>query len=114
MKTVIIRLNEELYAADSGAAYARAEEGAAQTNNYPVVYPEPFNIVGCGYGSLNAFVLKQCSEVGSELGIEVDVCNQIEIILELYDPKGDGSNRFVDALNARLAHLHTWIKQPIG
>lgn len=106
---VILKLAEERYAEDSGNAYSKAEEEALRTNVYPVIYPEPFNSIGCGYGPLNDYVQKQCSAVVSELGLDADFCNQSELMVTLYCGSKADYDKFVRILGERLQTVKGWV-----
>jgi len=41
----MIGIREDIYAAAASAAFEQAESNA---ESYPVLYPEPFNTIGCG------------------------------------------------------------------
>lgn len=107
---IILKLNEEAYASDSGAAYEAAEILAVQTGQYPVVYPSPFDAVGCGFGSLNSHVVSQIGRVAGNLNIDFDLTNQVEIILTLYLQSKTSESSFIQALSANLADVSSWIK----
>ncbi|WP_341744595.1 hypothetical protein [Azonexus hydrophilus] len=106
---VILKLAEESYAADSSSAYNKAEDEARRSNAYPVVYPEPFNSIGCGYGPLNDYVRKQCSAVASELGLDSDFCIQSELQVTLYCGTKADYAKFVQTLGVRLQAVKGWV-----
>lgn len=82
-QTYFFELAEEQYAAESGRVFDEAEKAGQQQGRHPE-YPEPFNTVGCGYGSLVAFVEKQCNLVTAEMNLDSDTCRQSELMMILY------------------------------
>lgn len=108
-RQIIIKLDEERYAEDSGDAYSKAEDEAQRTNAYPVVYPEPFNSIGCGYGPLNDYVQKQCNAVASELGLECDYYIQSELMVTLHCGSNADYVKFLKILGERLEAVKCWV-----
>lgn len=106
---IILKLAEERYAEDSSNAYSKAEDEAQRTNAYPVVYPEPFNEIGCGYGPLNDYVRKQCNAVAYELGLDADFCIQSELMVTLHCGAKADYAKFVKTLGERLQPVKGWV-----
>ncbi|MGF6440089.1 hypothetical protein [Paraburkholderia youngii] len=107
--TVLFRLAEEEYADASGKSYEAAETAAMHANAYPVVYPEPFGTVGCGFGPLNTFVKSQCDAVASELRLDVEVCNQFELIVTLACGTRSEYEKFIKLVGERVTKVGAWI-----
>lgn len=107
--TVFFRLAEEEYADASGKSCEAAEAAAMHANAYPVVYPEPFGSVGCGFGPLNTFVKAQCDAVASELHLDVEVCNQLELIVTLACGTRSEYEKFIKLVGDRVATVCEWI-----
>lgn len=106
---IILKLAEEIYAGESAQACAAAEEAAAQTQQYPVVYPEPFQSLGCGYGPLMQFVLNSCLDLTSELGLDADFCSQTDLQLTLVNVPSAKYQKFMTVLATRLEPVRPWI-----
>lgn len=107
-KTIILRLAEEWYAIDSGEAYEDAENKAARVDKSPD-YPEPFRTIGSGFGALNAYVKKHCGDIATELGLDIEFCNTVELIVTLYAGTDADYSKYVKVLGDRLHHVEKWI-----
>lgn len=107
--TLFLRLDEERYAGDAGRTYDAAESHAAQMDSYPVVYPEPYNTVGCGFGRLNAYVKAECFAVATEFGLDVETCDQVELIVTLRGGSRDAYEKYVKLLGTRVTKVSGWI-----
>ena len=109
--TVIsLKLDEAAYATDSSNAYEAAESAAVQTGNYPVQYPAPYGVVGCGFGALNQYVVSQIDTVAHDLNIDYDLTNQLELTITLYFPQKARESAFKQAFSDRLIDVYRWIK----
>lgn len=106
---VLLKLDEERYAEESGAAYEKAEREAQQSGRYPVVYAEPYRSIGCGFGPLNAYVRIQCSAVANELRLELAFCNHADLLVSLSGGSPKDCDGFVETLGERLQAVKTWI-----
>ena len=103
---VELRVDDDSYAAASSAAYQRAEENAT---SYPVVYPEPFNTIGCGWGRMTDHVEQLAKELADETGLDWDCCRQTTLQLTLYCGTPDIYAQFDRALAERLRPLIAWV-----
>lgn len=106
---IILKLNEEGYAADSGDAYKKAEQDAMRTGQYPVVYPEPYNSIGCGYGPLADYVKRQCFELSNERRLDLEFCHQVELLITLYCGTQADYAEYTRMLGERLQGVKTWV-----
>ncbi len=108
-KLMVLKLDEERYALDSGIACGKAEDEAQQTGQYPVVYPEPFKTIGLGYGRLSDHIRKHCDDVASELGLETEFCEQTDLLITVYGGTTNAFALFRSALSERLDTARAWI-----
>lgn len=102
-----VKVDEEGYAAESGAAFSAAEEAATA---YPVVYPEPFATLGCGYGLAGKFVQKTCTDLANERGLDWECCNQTEVLVTLSCGTAADYLRYEVELQKRLDIVASWVK----
>lgn len=104
-----IRAYEESYAEDSSDAYQKAEDLAAESDSYPCVYPEPFKTVGCGYGQLSAFVIKEATDLANQRGLDWEVNDSVEIQLSLFGGSIAAYVEFERQLKDKLAVVEQWL-----
>ena len=110
-----VKVDEEAYADQSGAAYMAAEAAAAASNAYPVVYPEPFDTLGCGYGRAGEFVKKTCTNLANELGLDWECCHDTEVLVTLSCGTAADYLRYEAELPKRLDVVASWVKfKPSG
>lgn len=69
-RTIFVELANKTYAQESRLAYELAEAAAAEKTQYPVIYPEPFNTIGCGYGALRKHAENMCTRLANELNVD--------------------------------------------
>lgn len=109
MSTIILKLAEDAYAEDSGNAYEMAEQEAERTGEYPVKYPEPYSTIGCGFGPLSTYVQKECDIVAAELNLDLEFCDQAELMVILYGGSKADHDQFAGTLGERLQAVKGWI-----
>lgn len=76
-----LHIDEDRYAEASGQAFEHAE---ACAKTYPVAYPEPYNTIGCGWGTLGRHVENLAQSLANELGLDWDCCHQTSLQITLY------------------------------
>ncbi|MBG6083198.1 hypothetical protein [Rubrivivax gelatinosus] len=103
---VEIHVDEDGYAEASAEAYSLAESSATA---YPVVYPEPFNSVGCGWGTAGKFVERCAQDTATALGLDWECSNNVEIQLTLYCGTPAQYARFRRQLAEKIQVIATWV-----
>ena len=82
--TIFFKLDVERHAEMSAAAFGAAEATAERNGRYPVAYPAIYETTGCGYGALAEFVRTCCSRLAEDMGLDMEVCHQTDLIVILY------------------------------
>lgn len=105
---VEISIEEDEYADAASRAYQSAEEAA--TGDQRVAYPEPYNSVGCGWGTLGHHVEALAKGVASSLGLDWDCCHQTTLQLKLYCGTPQKYAQFEQKLVERIEPLKPWVR----
>lgn len=106
---VEVLIDEDGYAQDAGNVFAAAEAAAAAANAYPVVYPEPYNTVGCGYGVIGGHIERLATGIANDLGLDWDCCHQTNLLLTLYCGTPQRYAELVRELQSKTEFLRQWV-----
>lgn len=108
-RTIFVELANETYAKESGLAYELAEAAAAERNQYPVIYPEPFNTIGCGYGPLRKHAENVCMRLANELNVDWESGSDADIYVTLCNGNKASLEQFYSLLGDRLESIRDWV-----
>lgn len=104
---VEIKVDEEGYADASSDVYGQAE---ASATSFPVVYPEPYQTIGCGWGMAGEFVKRCAIDLANDLGLDWDCNHQIEIQITLHCGSPALYAEFRAQLGQKLQALEAWVR----
>lgn len=105
---VMIGVRENIYAAAASSAFEQAESNA---ESYPVLYPEPFNSIGCGWGCAGNYVTKLAQTLANEMNLDWECCLQTDLfIIRLWCGNEKLYAIFERRLQERLSLVRPWIE----